>query len=108
MYARTPTEFQYLGCNGYFRKQSLHSNHEKYRTKVKWDFLFDGEEKAMHNVFIAGNEMIALEKTYASEDHVLSIECILIDYCRDNVTNSGSGKPTYDLVRNLIPEKKDR
>uniref|UniRef100_A0AC35TM11 SBDS_C domain-containing protein n=1 Tax=Rhabditophanes sp. KR3021 TaxID=114890 RepID=A0AC35TM11_9BILA len=50
--------------------------------------------------------MIVLKKTYAYENHAFNIEDILIDYCSETVTNSDSGKPAYDIVKNMFPEKK--
>uniref|UniRef100_A0AC35THU6 ALOG domain-containing protein n=1 Tax=Rhabditophanes sp. KR3021 TaxID=114890 RepID=A0AC35THU6_9BILA len=68
---------------------------------------FNVKEKAMHKVFPAGKEKVVWKKTYGSEDHALNIEDILTDHCH-KTTNSDSGKPTYDIVKQMFLEKNNQ
>uniref|UniRef100_A0AC35TJJ0 C2H2-type domain-containing protein n=1 Tax=Rhabditophanes sp. KR3021 TaxID=114890 RepID=A0AC35TJJ0_9BILA len=79
-----------------------------YNRNVKWEFLFDDKERAVHKVFAADKEMLVLKKTYASEDHAMNIRDILIDYCSDNATNCDSGKSTYYWSRKCLQKRRIR
>uniref|UniRef100_A0AC35UGR0 Clathrin light chain n=1 Tax=Rhabditophanes sp. KR3021 TaxID=114890 RepID=A0AC35UGR0_9BILA len=45
--------------------------------------------------------------TCVSKKHAENVEAIPIDYFRDEVANSDSGKPSYEIVFLMFPEKND-
>uniref|UniRef100_A0AC35TMA8 DUF695 domain-containing protein n=1 Tax=Rhabditophanes sp. KR3021 TaxID=114890 RepID=A0AC35TMA8_9BILA len=74
-------------------------------TPIELDKVLTDKEEAMKKAFDSNQEMIVLYKSYGTEELADNIEAILIDYFRDENTNSDSGNSSFKIVYQMFPEK---